>query len=225
MKLSIIIPVYNEKDSILTLIEQVKGTPFEKEIIVVDDCSTDGTRELLQKIEDTGTVVLYHDKNQGKGAAVRTGLEHVTGDVIIFQDADLEYSPSDYPRLVEPIIEGKADVVYGSRYLKKNQWGYRRLYWGNRFLTIITNFLYKASLSDMEVGYKVFRASAIKAINIKSNSFDMEPEITAKMLKKGLQILEVPISYNGRSYDEGKKIHWKDGFRAIYTLVKFRFVN
>ena len=225
MKLSVIIPVYNEKDCILLLLDKVRATPYPKEIIIVDDCSQDGTREILKGIKEDGIRVLYHSHNQGKGAAIRTGLEQVTGDIVLFQDADLEYDPKDFRSLIEPIVEGKAEAVFGSRFQKNNNWKYRKLYWANKLFTFLTNLLYGASLSDMGAGYKAFRVDVLKSIKIVSNHFDIDPELAAKMLKGKRKLIEVPISYRGRAYEEGKKIHWQDGFRVINTLIKFRFVS
>jgi len=222
MKLSVIIPVYNEVQTILEIIEKVKQAPFEKEVIVVDDCSTDGTRDLLKEKEGEGVTVLFHESNQGKGAAIRTAIPHISGDIAIVQDADLEYHPSEYPRLIAPILEGKADVVYGSRF----QGGTHRVlfFWhavGNRIITTLSNILTDLNLSDMETGYKVFRAEVLKKIKIESNRFGFEPEITAKIAKMGCHIYEVPISYWGRDYTQGKKINWKDGLAAIYWIIKY----
>ncbi len=221
MKLSVIIPVYNEAKTILEVIQRVKATTFEKQIIVVDDGSTDGTREILLN-QNEGIDILLHETNQGKGAAIRTAIPHVTGDIVIIQDADLEYHPKEYPRLIAPIMEGVADVVYGSRF----QGGAHRVlyFWhavGNRLITTLSNMLTDLNLSDMETGYKVFRADLLKKIKIESNRFGFEPEITAKIAKLGCRIYEVPISYWGRDYSEGKKIKWKDGLAAIYWILKF----
>ncbi len=225
MRLSILIPVYNERATILEIARRVQAVPFDKEIIAVDDGSTDGTRELLPQIEKDGAVVLYHDKNMGKGAAIRTALTRATGDIVVIQDADLEYDPRDYVQLVQPIIEGRAKVVYGSRFLGPRM---AMFFWhmlANKMLTLMTNMLYDAILSDMETGYKAFRADVIKSIRLRSRRFDFEPEVTAKVLKHGHRIFEVPISYYGREYAEGKKIGMKDGFVAIWTLLKYRFVD
>lgn len=221
MKLSVIIPVYNEAKTILEVIQRVKATTFEKEIIVVDDGSTDGTREILLN-QNEGINILLHETNQGKGAAIRTAIPHVTGDIVIIQDADREYHPEEYPRLIAPIVEGVADVVYGSRF----QGGTHRVlsFWhavGNRLITTLSNMLTDLNLSDMETGYKVFRADILKKIKIESNRFGFEPEITAKIAQLGCRIYEVPISYKGRDYSEGKKIGWKDGLAAIYWILKF----
>ena len=222
MKLSIIIPVYNEAKTILDVIKKVKETPFEKEIIVVDDCSTDGTREVLKTVESGGTIVLTHQVNQGKGAAIRTAISRITGDFTIIQDADLEYSPSEYPQLLAPLLERKADVVYGSRFMG----GPHRVlfFWhalGNRIITLLSNILTDLNLSDMETGYKVFRSEILKKIDIQSERFGIEPEITAKVAKLGCRIYEIPISYWGRDYTEGKKINWKDGLAAIYWIIRY----
>jgi glycosyltransferase involved in cell wall biosynthesis len=225
LKLSILIPVYNERATILEIIKRVQAAPFEKEIIAVDDGSTDGTRELLPQLEKDGVIVLRHDKNQGKGAAIRTALTRATGDIIIIQDADMEYDPRDYVQLVQPIVEGRVKVVYGSRFLGSRM---AMFFWhmiANKMLTLMTNVLYDAILSDMETGYKAFRADVIKSIPLRSRRFDFEPEITAKVLKRGNRIYEVPISYYGREYSEGKKIGMRDGFVAIWTLLKYRFVD
>jgi glycosyltransferase involved in cell wall biosynthesis len=224
MKLSVIIPVYNEAGTILEVVKRVQETPYDKEIIVVDDCSTDGTVEILKRIEGDGMIVLFHKFNQGKGASVRTAMTRVTGDFVIIQDADLEYNPSEYPRLLAPLLEGKADVVYGSRFLG----GPHRVlfFWhalGNRIITILSNILTDLNLSDMETGYKAFRSEILKKIEIKSNRFGFEPEITAKVAKIGCRIYEIPISYWGRDYTEGKKISWKDGLAAIYWIVRYNF--
>ncbi|MCX7840867.1 MAG: glycosyltransferase family 2 protein [Anaerolineae bacterium] len=223
MKLSILIPVYNERATILEILKRVQAAPYEKEIIAVDDGSTDGTRELLAQAQ--GVTVLYHDRNRGKGAAIQTALAHATGDIVIIQDADLEYDPRDYKQLIEPIIEGRAKVVYGSRFLGPRM---AMFFWhmvANKALTLMTNILYDAILSDMETGYKAFRADVIKGMRLRSRRFDFEPEVTAKILKRGIRIFEVPISYYGREYSEGKKIGVKDGFVAIWTLLKYRFVD
>jgi glycosyltransferase involved in cell wall biosynthesis len=225
LKLSILIPIYNERATVLEIIKRVQGVAFEKEIIAVDDGSTDGTRELLAGTEKDGVIVLYHDYNRGKGAAIRTALERATGDIIVIQDADLEYDPRDYGQLVQPIVEGRAKVVYGSRFLGPRM---AMFFWhmlANKMLTLMTNILYDTILSDMETGYKAFRADVIKNMMLRSHRFDFEPEVTAKVLKQRIRIFEVPISYYGREYSEGKKIGMKDGFIAIWTLLKYRFVD
>lgn len=221
MKLSVIMPVYNEAKTILEIIRRVKEVPFEKEIIVVDDCSNDGTADLLRE-NGEGMTILFQEKNQGKGAAIRTAIPHVTGEIAIIQDADLEYHPSEYPCLIAPILDGVADVVYGSRF----QGGTHRVlyFWhavGNRMITTLSNMLTDLNLSDMETGYKVFRSEVLKKIKIESNRFGFEPEITAKVAKMGCRVYEVPISYWGRDYTEGKKINWKDGLAALYWIIKF----
>ncbi len=230
MRLSIIIPVYNEVNTIREIINRVDAVELDKEIIIVDDCSTDGTRELIKDIRDNGKFnsdlrVVYHSKNQGKGAAIRTGINYTNGDIVIIQDADLEYDPEDYRILIKPIIEGKADIVYGSRFLGIHRCFMFWHYMGNKLLTGIANILFNTILSDMETCYKAFRTEVIKDIKIKSNRFNFEPEITAKVLKRKLRIYEVPISYTGREYSEGKKINWKDGLRAIYALIKYRLMD
>lgn len=225
-KITILIPVFNEKKSLLELLKRVEAVDFglEKEIILIDDYSTDGTRELYSQIPYK---VLYHDKNMGKGAALRTGLKEATGDIIIIQDADLEYNPDDYVPLVKIVKTGGADVVYGSRLSDtRNQGKFLFLsYLANVTLSFITRILFNTYITDMETCYKVFRADVIKDIEIESNRFDFEPEITAKVLKKGARYMESPISYNARTNDEGKKIGWKDGVQAIWTLIKYRFFD
>jgi glycosyltransferase involved in cell wall biosynthesis len=221
LKLTVIVPVYNEIGTIHEVIKKVNEAPFDKEIIVVDDGSIDGTRNILKGYRDE-VKVLYHESNQGKGAAIRTALPHITGDMVIIQDADLEYDPSEYPRLISPILEGKADVVYGSRF----SGGPHRVlfFWhavGNKIITILSNIFTDLNLSDMETGYKVFRSEVLKKIKIESNRFGFEPEITAKISKMGCRIYEVPIPYWGRDYSEGKKINWKDGIAAIYWIIKY----
>ena len=227
MKLSVLIPVFNEKQTVLKVIEAVQGVDLqvEKEIVVVDDGSTDGTRELLETYEAPNVRKVFHARNRGKGAAVATALEHAEGDIVLIQDADLEYSPSDYPVLLEPILAGKADVVYGTRFLGPHRVFMFWHYTANRFLTFVTNLLYNTMLTDMETCYKVFRVDVLRSFRLKSRSFDLEPEITAKVFKRSYKTFEVPISYNGRSYEEGKKITWRDAVVALWTLVKYRFVD
>jgi glycosyltransferase involved in cell wall biosynthesis len=223
-EVSVIIPAYNEVKTILEVVRRVQAQPLAKEIIIVDDCSVDGTTELLARTEFSDNVrILRHEKNLGKGAGIRTGVRAATKDIIIIQDADLEYNPSDFPTILRPILDGVADVVYGSRFLGTHRSFMLHHYLGNRFLSMVTNVLYNNILTDMETGYKAFRAPVIKSITIRSNRFDFEPEITAKVLKQGYRIYEVPIYYAGRDYAEGKKITWRDGFAALWALLRFRF--
>lgn len=230
MKLSVIIPVYNEKETIETILRRVLEVKMEemgKEVIVVDDGSRDGTVEILQRIAkewaSPNLKIYFHSQNQGKGAAIGTALTHVSGDIVIIQDADLEYHPEEYPLIVLPILKYGADVVYGTRFLGVHRAFLFWHYLGNKFLTFVTNLLFDSMLSDMEVGYKAFRIEVIKNIRLNAKGFDFEPEITAKILKRRLKLYEVPISYSGRDYAEGKKITWRDGFTAIWTLLKYRF--
>lgn len=226
VEISVIIPVYNELHTIQEVVQRVQSQPFSKEIIIVDDYSSDGTRQLLQTSAWPPNVrVLYHERNMGKGAGIRTALQAVTKDIIIIQDADLEYNPSDFAVVLRPILDGVADVVYGSRFLGIHRSFMLHHYVGNKMLTLITNVLYNNILTDMETGYKAFRAPVLKGIKIRSNRFDFEPEITAKVLKRGYRIYEVPIYYAGRDYAEGKKITWRDGVSALWALIRFRFSN
>ncbi len=231
MKLSIVIPVYNERAFLPLLLERVRAVPLEKEIIVVEDCSTDGTRALVRELQVAGgwvgdalneLKVVLHERNRGKGAAIRSGLRQVGGDIVIVQDADLEYDPREYPALIAPIVEGHADVVYGSRFLG----GQHRvhLFWhfvGNRFLTLVSNVFTNLNLSDMETCYKVFRAQYVPRLVLKSERFGFDPEITARLARLKCRFYEVPISYHGRDYAEGKKITWRDGFVVLHAILKY----
>jgi len=226
-KLSVIVPVYDERNTVVEIVRRMRAVelPVDLEIVVVDDGSTDGTRDVLRQLADSTVRVIMHEHNRGKGAAIRSGLEQVTGDLVLVQDADLEYDPQDWPKLLGPIMSGKAQVVYGSRFT-----GERRnmlfLHWvGNRFLSLVTNVLYNTTLSDMETCYKLFDRKLIDSIPLRAMRFEFEPEVTAKILRRGIRIYEVPISYTGREFDEGKKITWRDGFIALWTLVKYRFVD
>jgi glycosyltransferase involved in cell wall biosynthesis len=226
MLLSIIIPAFNEAAFLPEVLRRVEEAPYDKEIIIVDDGSTDGTRKYLQALGGNNIKVILHEENMGKGAALRSGIAVATGDIIIIQDADLEYDPRDYPALLEPILQEKADVVYGSRFLG----GPHRVlfFWhsiGNNLITLVSNIFTDLNLTDMETGYKVFRKKIFQDIQIESNRFGFEPEITAKVAKKGFRIYEVPISYSGRSYQEGKKITWKDGVKAIFTILKHNLIS
>lgn len=227
MKISVVIPVYNEKDSLRKVIQKVEATDLEKEIILVDDCSWDGSREILKEYQGrNGFHILFHDKNRGKGAALRTGFAKAGGDVIIVQDADLEYDPADYETLLEPILDGRADVVFGSRFLG----GPHRVmffwhYMGNKVLTTLSNMMTNLNLTDMETGYKVFTKKVLDSISLTCDRFGFEPEFTSKVARKRFKVYEVPISYSGRDYSEGKKITWRDGVAALWFIFKFRFLG
>ena len=228
-KLSVIVPVFNERNTVVEILRRMRLVQLPEgldlEVLIVDDGSTDGTREVLRQLGDSTVRVVLQPTNMGKGAAVREGFAHVTGDLVLVQDADLEYDPEDWPKLINPVIKGKALVVYGSRFT-----GERRnmlfLHWiGNRFLSLATNVLYNTTLSDMETCYKLMDRRVIERLTLRSNRFEIEPEVTAKILKLGVRIYEVPISYTGREFDEGKKITWRDGFSALWTLIKYRFTD
>jgi glycosyltransferase involved in cell wall biosynthesis len=226
-KLSVIVPVFNERNTVAEIVRRMRSVdlPVEREIVVVDDGSDDGTRDVLTQLVDSTVRIVKHGVNRGKGAAIRTGLENSTGDVVLVQDADLEYDPEDWPKLLAPMLKGKARVVYGSRFT-----GERRnmlfLHWvGNRVLSLVTNILYNSTLSDMETCYKLFERDVLDGVQLRANRFDFEPEFTAKVLRRGIRIYEVPISYAGRELHEGKKITWRDGISALWTLVKYRFVR
>ena len=226
MKLSVIIPVFNEKKNLLSILEKVQSADIgkiEKEIIIVDDFSIDGTREILKKIRDRNVVLAYHEKNYGKGRAIRTALEKITGDLVIIQDADLEYDPQNYMSLIKPILEKKAEVVYGSRNLGKNEHSYLSFYLGGKFVTFIANMLYGLDITDEATCYKVFKKETLTSLNLECERFEFCPEVTAKIAKKGIKILEVPIDYYPRKKSEGKKIRWKDGLEAIWVLCKYKF--
>ncbi|HEX5614763.1 MAG TPA: glycosyltransferase family 2 protein [Acidimicrobiia bacterium] len=225
--LSVVVPVYNERATVAEVLRRMRAVELPEgidvEIIVVDDGSTDGTRDVLRQLGDSTVRVVLHETNRGKGAAVRTALGHANGDYVLVQDADLEYDPDDWPRLLAPVLRGKATVVYGSRFT-----GERRnmlfMHWiGNRFLSLVTNVLYNSTLSDMETCYKLADRRLLESLQLRSDRFEIEPEITAKVLKRGIRIYEVPISYTGREYDEGKKITWRDGISALLTLIRYRF--
>jgi glycosyltransferase involved in cell wall biosynthesis len=226
MKLSIIIPIYNEKATLEEIFRLVQAAPYDKEIIAVDDASTDGSREILTRLAQQydNVKAFYHQRNQGKGAALRTAFAQVTGEVVIIQDADLEYRPADYPSLLEPIEQNVADVVYGTRLVggRPHRVLFFWHYLGNRAVTTLSNIFTNLNLSDMEVGYKVFRAEVLKGIQIRCDRFGVEPELTAKIAKKRWRIYEVPIQYHGRDYTEGKKITWRDGIAAIYHIIRFK---
>ncbi len=228
MTLSVVIPVYNETRTLRTLVERVRAVGIKKEVVIVNDGSTDGTPEVLGRLaaDFPEIKIVHHERNSGKGAAVRTGIQHATGDIIIIQDADLEYDPSDYFACIEPIVKGQCDVVYGSRSLSgKNHYSHLSFYLGGKMVTFITNLLYGSKLTDAPTCYKTFRSGLIKGLSFRGNKFDWEPEVTAKILKSGHTIREVPISYTARPLHEGKHIRWKDGVQALWTLLKYRFIS
>ena len=229
-KLSIVIPIYNEAEHLEEILRQIQAVDvgMEKELILVDDCSTDGTRDILnalQKSEDNSAKIFFHEINRGKGATLRTGFEHVTGDITLIQDADLEYDPQDYPKLLKPILDDEANVVYGSRFMEGRQHGLLRSYLANRFLTSLSNFVNGTNITDMETCYKVIKTDILKDITLYSDRFGFEPEITAKLAKRKCKIVDVPISYRGRDYHEGKTVSWKDGVAAIFHIIRFRFFS
>ena len=224
--LTVVMPVYNESSTLEEIVERVVAVPLRLELIAVDDASSDGSRDILARLAAKhGFRVLLQDKNRGKGAAVRRGIDEARGDVIVVQDADLEYSPEEYPELIDLIVKGKADAVFGSRFLGRHRCFLFTHYLANLFLNLVTNVLYNTTMTDMETCYKAVRADLLKSLALRSDRFGIEPEITAKLFKKGARVYEVPISYEGRDYAEGKKITWRDGFPALWTLVKYRFVD
>jgi glycosyltransferase involved in cell wall biosynthesis len=224
--LSVVMPCYNERDTIEEIIRRVLTVPIRTELIVVDDGSTDGTREILAKLAEQHRFrVILQPRNGGKGAALRRGFQEVKGDLVVIQDADLEYSPEEFPQLIELICEGRADVVYGSRFLGRHRVFLFTHYAGNRFLTFVTNVLYNTMLTDMETCYKVMRTDVLKSMTLESNGFGIEPELTAKIFKRNYRVYEVPITYDGRGYEEGKKITWRDGFVALWVLLKYRLTE
>ena len=222
--LSVVMPVFDEAATVKAIISRVLAVPLRIQLIVVDDYSTDGTREALERLQEThGFTLLLQPHNQGKGAALRRGFAEASGDLVVIQDADLEYSPEEFPMLIELICEGRADVVYGSRFLGRHRVFLFTHYLGNRFLTLVTNVLYNTMLSDMETCYKVMRIEVLRSMMLRSNGFGIEPELTAKIFKRGYRVYEVPITYDGRGYDEGKKIGWRDGVVALWVLLRYRF--
>ncbi len=224
--LSVVMPVFNERNTIDEIITRVLAVPMRIELIVVDDCSTDGTRDLLADLQRQHNFrLLLQERNQGKGRALRRGFEAVTGDIVVVQDADLEYSPEEFPELTDFIVQGRADVVYGSRFLGRHRVFLFTHYLGNVALTFLTNILYNTMLTDMETCYKAMRREVLRGLDLQSNGFGIEPEITAKIFKRGYRVYEVPITYDGRSYEEGKKIGWKDGVVALWVLLRYRFMD
>jgi glycosyltransferase involved in cell wall biosynthesis len=225
-RLSVVMPVFNERSTIDEIIARVLAVPLPIELIVVDDCSTDGTGPRLQELQrERGFALVVQPRNGGKGSALRAGFERVTGDIVVIQDADLEYSPEEYPELIDLILRGRADVVYGSRFIGRHRVFLFTHYLGNRVLTLITNVLYNTMLTDMETCYKVMRTEVLRSFTLQSNGFGIEPEMTAKIFKRGYRVYEVPITYDGRGYDEGKKITWMDGVVALWVLLKYRFTE
>jgi glycosyltransferase involved in cell wall biosynthesis len=226
-RLSVVVPVFNERNTVIEIVRRMRAVelPLELEIVIVDDGSTDGTRAILPQLEDSTVRVVMHPKNIGKGASIRTGFAHITGDVVLIQDADLEYDPEDWPKLLAPLMKGRAQAVYGSRFTGERR---NMLFWhwvGNRFLSLVTNVLYNTTISDMETCYKLLDRRLVDGLTLRAQRFEFEPEITAKLLRRKVRIYEVPISYTGRDFHEGKKISWRDGFVALWTLVKYRFVD
>ena len=224
--LSVVMPVYNERATVEEIVGRVLAVPLRVELVAIDDASSDGTRELLERLaRERGFKLLLQEKNRGKGAAVRRGIGEAKGDVIVVQDADLEYSPEEYPELIDLIVRGKADAVFGSRFIGRHRCFLFTHYLANLFLNLVTNVLYNTTMTDMETCFKAVRADLLKSLALKSDRFGIEPEITAKLFKRGARVYEVPITYEGRDYSEGKKISWKDGFPALWTLVKYRFTD
>ena len=223
---SVVMPAFNERDTIEEIVRRVMAVPLRLELIVIDDCSTDGTREKLEALKrDLGFTLLLQPRNGGKGAAVRAGFKQVSGQIVVIQDADLEYSPEEYPSLIELICSGRADVVYGSRFLGRHRVFLFTHYAGNRALTLLTNILYNTMLTDMETCFKVMRVDVMRSMQLRSNRFGIEPELTAKIFKRGYRVYEIPITYDGRGYSDGKKITWRDGVVAVWTLIKYRFTE
>ena len=224
--LSVVVPVYNECHTIEEILRRVVAVPLRLDVAVVDDCSTDGTREILQRLQpELGFTLVLQERNQGKGAALRRGFAEVAGDLVVVQDADLEYSPEEYPQLIDLICSGRADVVYGSRFLGRHRVFMFTHYLGNRLLTLVTNVLYNTMLTDMETCYKVMRVEVLRSMTLRSNGFGIEPELTAKIFKRQYRVYEIPITYDGRGYEQGKKITWRDGLVALWVLIRYRFAE